>query len=157
MIESKNFRSPCLIDPPKFFPHYHPKPLLSQKGLFSIIIQRLLASSFSWPPLLAKEKGGTNNPEQIKMTFEPFLLYFFSWADFFGEAVIRGLNPTAASRLLTNHCWASFVPMTLISPACQALQKEVLYSSSSEQTNWQQLFYSASLSFISAQTLFSLE
>lgn len=126
MNESKNFRAPFLIDLPKILPPPpSQKTLLAQKGFFSAIIQRLLARSFSCPLLLAEEKGGTSNPEQIKMTFEPFLLYFFSWADFFGEAVIRGLNPAAASRLLTNRCWASFVPATLISPACQALQKEV--------------------------------
>lgn len=128
--ESKQgFQGSFLIDVYKILPsNTAPKTPLCTKG-FLFCNNTKVISQFLFVPhppnSLPTFLGGTSNPEQIKMTFEPFLLYFFSWADFFSEAVIRGLNPTAASRLLTNRCWAAFVPMTLISPACQALQNEV--------------------------------
>lgn len=107
MIESKNFRASCLIDLPKILP---PPPLPQNPSWHKRFLfynnTKVISQVLFCPLFFSEEKGGTSNPEQIKMTFELFLLYFFSWADFFGEAVIWGLNPTTASRLLTNHCWA---------------------------------------------------
>lgn len=129
--ESQDFKAPFLIDLPKTLPPPPPPETpLGTKGFLFCNNTRVISQVF-FAPLLPtlhpkwKRKRVTSNPEQIKMTFEPFLLYFFSWAEFFGEAVIRGPGPGAASRLLTNRCWTSFVPSTLISPACQGLQKEV--------------------------------
>lgn len=94
------------------------------------------------------QKRRVHNSDQIKLTSEPFLLYFFSCHVFFFARVIWGpwLEPDGnASRPLTNHRWAPFVRVHFDLTCLSGAQKELPYSPNAQQTNWQALYSHTSL------------
>lgn len=88
------------------------------KEFFSWTITKVISLFFFPPFLLFDLKGGTNNPNQIKLTFEPFLLYFFSCHDFFSLLVIWRLV-LGYSHFPRQDCLSS-PDKSLLSPFCPA-------------------------------------